>query len=153
MHAFHSLFGAHSRRRLCPLLDRRRLRFRLCGLLVRLVRGPLSSPVRVVPAATPESGFTVVAPVVLEAAGVRLCPGSKIVLFILFIVIGNSLCTCNCVIKGEDGVVSSSRDSSHFTSILKFDLLIVTDCLTFLIDLDQMLSYPKEPESNELTTP
>ena len=150
MHAFHSLFGAHSRRRLCLLLDRRRLRFRLCGLLFRLVRGPLSSPVRVVPAAAPESGFTVVAPVVLEAAGVRLCPGSKIVLLNL---IGNSSCKCNCVIKGEVGVVSSSRDSSHFTSILKFDLLIVTDCLTFLIDLDQMLSYPKEPESNELTTP
>ena len=149
MHAFHSLFGAHSRRRLCFLLDHRRLRLLLCGLLFGLVRGPLSS-MRVVPAATPESGFTVVAPVVLEAARVRLCPGSKIV---LFIVIGNSLCTCNCVIKGEDGVVSSSRDSSHFTSILKFDLLIVTDCLTFLIDLDQMLSYPKEPESNELTTP
>ena len=95
MHAFHSLFGARSRRRLCLLLDRRRLRFPLYNLLFRLVRGPLSSPVRVVPAAAPESGFTVVAPVVLEATGVRLRP--EMIIF--------RALACNCVIKRKDGVL------------------------------------------------
>ena len=133
MHAFHSLFGARSRRRLCLLLDRRgRSFFLLSGLLSGLARGPLTSVLRVVPAATPESGPRIRA-VVLEAAGVNRRAEMKNTLRIGFYDMSNS------EIKGKDGVVSFSRDSPYFTSILKFDLLIVTDCLIFLTNVDRML--------------